>query len=130
MSKFFSGVAVLAALCTGLAASPSLADGAVFTISTPQSPCGVIMVFGDNNNINCDASNFGAEPAVPNGAVFLPQPTYQRRASATCVTPQGNFRMPERLPYYVDCEVQVAFGVWVAGWAGNRNDSFFYPPML
>ena len=134
MNKFLCGAAMIAALSTGLAASPSFANGMSFTVSTPDTPCGVIMVFGDNNNVSCDASNNGddaeysSDDASDDEAAYDGEPAYQpRRWAPACVTPVGNFRMQERLSYHVTCWVPSA---GVGGWTGNADDNFFFPPLF
>lgn len=121
MNRFVTATALAAALALGSVATPSFAFGAHLVISTPQAPCGIIIVEGNNNVVNCNAQT---GPAVEYDLESQYRPQRQRSAQV-CVTPQGNYPLIYRLPLGITCWQPTQFGP-VQGWTGMYDDNFFY----
>lgn len=121
MNRFVTATALVAALAFGGVATPSLADGFQIVISTPQSPCGLILVEGNHNTVNCTVQ---AAPADDHYRESQYRPQRQRSAQV-CVTPYGNYPLTYRLPLGITCWQPTQVGP-VQGWTGMYDDNFFY----
>lgn len=119
MHRFVTATALVAALALGGVATPSLADGMQIVVSTPQSPCGLIFVEGNNNTVNCTV-----EAAPADNDFREPQSRPQRQRSAqACVTRYGNFPLVVRMPINVVCWQPLGGGM-VQGWTGTFYDDY------